>query len=1295
MNSSLKRFAFLACLSLTLHPAQAQLSTWTGDAGDNQWSSAGNWNPDGEPTGDAFIQSTASITLPTGGTSVGAVDIFGNGNLVTLTGTTTTNFSTGAIFVYHAGDLVLNLQPGNQFNVADDGNFVGDSSFGSGTFTVNGNGTLAFSGGVDPLYVGAGNVGIMNQNGGTISINGALTVGSDSDEFGNGGAGGVGIYNLSGTSTLSVSQLLLGVGSSPTAPTATGTFTMTGGQVTAGLVTLGVNGVTETDAVNGDSGVINQSGGSFTGTTIEIGESSGGIGIYNLSGTGTFNGTTVAIGDQAGAIGTFLQSGSSTGTVTTLEVGEAGTGAYGLSSGTLTVLTGGGIVVGDQAGSVGTFTQSGGDVVTQGTSGITVGNDGTGSYIQQGGTNTVAGALDVGTGAGTGTYTLDAGTLTANSAITIGGGGGTGVFNYNGGTLNASSGIFVDNGGTFNQGADFTPSLQEIALSAGAIYNLNAGATLTIGGNMTGATSGIFASNGAFFNFNGGTVSVTGLNWVDALNGAVNGNSTIDTNGLTALLTGTLTGSGVLTVTGGGTLDITTVDSSTASWGIDAENGIVSANATTFPSTGGITIGSNGTVEMATAGTDNLSGALSGTGVFDVNFGSNTDVLELSSAASFGGGTTNLNGNGTLEVLNGSFGNITGTGSLTIGAGPGTGAVSLNGTNNTYTGSTFINQGYTLTASNLSGAGVTNDGFLGSNAPLGTTPATTLSINGPLVSTGTLLFRMDAGNPDVIAVNNTANISGGVTLLDAGGNFSGPIVTTAANGDLTYTGPGTITANALVTATLAPDANDRDLILTLTTTSISSLPGINLTPNQAAVASAIDPILLNPTNLTPGQSQNFNILINDIAPAGASASQIARNLEQLTPESLQYGNFINTEHATFLAQKVDYIDTLIRQDSTGFNASAINITAPGFDSGLGQMMQSLLAFDAPPSGGYHTNAPNGVNYYPGQDGTISTTPTTPDAVAPSQTLDSPTISDSPAPPLPLRTEPRNVELRQPYSHFSAFLGGDATLANLNQDQGASYAPSSKASYTSADAIAGVSYRMSSNLSAGVLMDYSHTDADTDSYGSRTHIDSYSPGVFATYGDKGFYINGLFAYTRNSYSNDRVIPVVGSTANSSPDGNQFTGALDAGYDFHPAYGWTITPLGGLTYTHIDVDSFSESGATPADLNVDAQHDNSLRTRLGSNLSYQVQLGQISLLPSFSAQWQHEFLDENAPITSNFSDFNSQPFTIHSVTEGRDTALISVGLTATLDTNMAVFLQCTADVGGNYDAENIVGGFKGSF
>ncbi len=105
-------------------------------------------------------------------------------------------------------------------------------------------------------------------------------------------------------------------------------------------------------------------------------------------------------------------------------------------------------------------------------------------------------------------------------------------------------------------------------------------------------------------------------------------------------------------------------------------------------------------------------------------------------------------------------------------------------------------------------------------------------------------------------------------------------------------------------------------------------------------------------------------------------------------------------------------------------------------------------------------------------------------------------------------------------------------------------------YTAGDIAVGVSFRMTSHLAAGLLFDYNHTDATTDINDSTTKIDSYSPGLYATYFDHGFYANGLFSFGFNEYRNTRDVPITGEEAHSNPDGQQYIGNLDFGYDFHP-------------------------------------------------------------------------------------------------------------------------------------------------
>jgi outer membrane autotransporter protein len=78
------------------------------------------------------------------------------------------------------------------------------------------------------------------------------------------------------------------------------------------------------------------------------------------------------------------------------------------------------------------------------------------------------------------------------------------------------------------------------------------------------------------------------------------------------------------------------------------------------------------------------------------------------------------------------------------------------------------------------------------------------------------------------------------------------------------------------------------------------------------------------------------------------------------------------------------------------------------------------------------------------------------------------------------------------------------------------------------------------------------------------------------------------------------------------------------------------------------------------------------------------------------WQHEYLDSSSGITSTFTDFSSNPFTIDTAAPSRDSALLGVGLSATLNSSLTLYLNYMADIGAdNYYAQSVVGGLKARF
>jgi len=1229
----------------------------------------------GESVESILVSSNFDGTTVSGGT----LNLIVSGTL-TVGADAATNTGvivTGGSTVNYTGNLTM---PNGNFVVGTTASFLDSGQVtGPGTVMLHSGSVNLDSATSTSLIVGQGAIGTVVQNSGS-----NVTTGQNLDI----GLGATGTYTVNTGATLNIgtqgtpqsSSYAVVIGTSGPGST----LSISGGTLNA------MNDGTIIDVGNGGTGIITQNG------AVNLGGASSGLFMGLTGGAGTYqlqsgaiaigaNGTDtteVDLGFEASTTGTLTQTGGTliAGAATTVIIGDAGTGSYNLSGpSNVTADFQNGFIVGNQAGSIGTVTQSGG-------------------------------------------------TLTAENLVGIGS-GGTGIYNLEGGTATFSASVAVGATGTITQtgGTLIIPSGQDIDLSTpGGAYNLN-------GGVLQVGNDGLFGSSGeGALNLGGGILQITSAGaFTDPLDGALTGVTTIDaatTPGVTSVtMGGNYNGTGGITFEGSAGTVFSFAGTNSYRGPTTITSGILDANANDISSSSALNIGSAGVLNLTlNAGGFAYAGSIGGSGPLNVNFNTAGDPFVVLNTSSYTGPITlGANGTqGTLQVFSGTFGNIgdNGTASSVVIGGttlasfpggtvvPGTGAVTFG--NTTYTGSTLINPNFTLNANSLIGSvtnngsffalssgSITNNGTLGllTGSPVGST----LAINGTLNSTGTLFVNANGTAADSFTAT-TATLSGVVKVVGTGNNTYTIVTTTGGitiGGNGLVNNAGGLTANTgspLFSATLAPvPFVNGGLTLQVETSQGTFAQGVAsgnvpaLTPNQAAVARTLDPIIAN-GNPYPAAFLPLLTAFNQLPGASIPVA-----LEQLTPESLQYARNIAFENSTFLAQRMNGVDADLRSGFGGLDTSAISLANPGFESGLGRSLSNLLASDAP----FHQAAPNGVNYYPGGalggPASESTSSDSPGSAAtttePAWNPSSQVISDNPNPYMATQN-PSGPEAPK----MNEFISGDAVLADLNQDQSAANAPSTKAHYTAGDATAGVSFRMANHFVAGVLFDYNHTDAKTDSYGSKTTVDTYSPGLFATYFEKGFYANGLFSFGYNNYSNSRSIPVVAETASSSPHGQQYVGDLDTGYDFHPDKAWVVGPTLGATYTHLDVDSFTETGAPGADLAVQSQSVDSLRGRLGGHVIYQTNTGDVLLQPNFTAMWQHEFMADSSGITSSFTDFNSTPFTIQTAAPSRDSALIGLGMTATLNNSMALYLNYLADLGASdYFAQSVYGGLKARF
>ena len=233
-----------------------------------------------------------------------------------------------------------------------------------------------------------------------------------------------------------------------------------------------------------------QNAGSNAATNLILGNQSGGVGVYTLSGTGNIQAGTLLVGGTGK--GTMNQSGGTVSVTSSLEVGQKSTviSAYNLSAGTINIGSGGSFSIGNR----GEFNQTGGAMNFAGSGAFNIyagTSSGNNTYTLSGGQLTGAVVESIGT-SGSGpaaTFIQSGGTnnLGSGGRLVVGD-GADGLYTLSGaGQLNATNMVLGNNSGAWgevNQSGGTATIVQELTL-AGAV---NSGGVYKLSGRHPGST---------------------------------------------------------------------------------------------------------------------------------------------------------------------------------------------------------------------------------------------------------------------------------------------------------------------------------------------------------------------------------------------------------------------------------------------------------------------------------------------------------------------------------------------------------------------------------------------------------------------------------------------------------------------------------------------------------------------------------------------------------------------------------------------------------------------------------------
>lgn len=183
--------------------------------------------------------------------------------------------------------------------------------------------------------------------------------------------------------------------------------------------------------------------------------------------------------------------------------------------------------------------------------------------------------------------------------------------------------------------------------------------------------------------------------------------------------------------------------------------------------------------------------------------------------------------------------------------------------------------------------------------------------------------------------------------------------------------------------------------------------------------------------------------------------------------------------------------------------------------------------------------------------------------------------------------------------------------------------------------AGVDYRFSDSLVAGIALGWSKFDSELDNL-SRLDTKAWTlTGYVSYYPQERWYLDGRLSLGRAGFEADRRVRFqirdlsFDEIAEGDTNADQLTAVLGSGYHFQ-VQRFSITPNLSLRYLSSDVDAYTETGAGVYSLEYAEQSIESLTLQGGMAVSRPISTARGILTPQFDLSLHRELMDDPMQI-----------------------------------------------------------------
>jgi outer membrane autotransporter protein len=200
---------------------------------------------------------------------------------------------------------------------------------------------------------------------------------------------------------------------------------------------------------------------------------------------------------------------------------------------------------------------------------------------------------------------------------------------------------------------------------------------------------------------------------------------------------------------------------------------------------------------------------------------------------------------------------------------------------------------------------------------------------------------------------------------------------------------------------------------------------------------------------------------------------------------------------------------------------------------------------------------------------------------------------------------------------------------------------------------------------GMGFNYANTESlSRADAGSENNINSYSLSLYGTYNfPNPWYIDGILFLSLHNYDQNRKIKVgaVSGTANGDYNAWQISARVETGFVYQ--YNKVLfQPILGVFYSHIDKDSYTETGSSNGINLVNQPRDlNSLRLAIGPKISSVLGSEGASIIPELHAYFNYEIVNDKEQFVSNFV-VGGPTFQTYGIEPRRNSYVAGMGLAA---------------------------------